>query len=275
VTQNLDDTIRRAVAGDRNALEAVVVATQDDVYRLCLRMLGSQAEAQDCAQEILIKIVTRLSTFRGESAFRTWVWTIGTRHVMAFRRGALERTVDFASIEAMIDAGAGATPIEDDEAEIQRLAEEVRLGCTQAMLVALDRNQRVVYVLSDIFALTSEQVAEVVAIAPPVARKRLQRAREELGAFMQRKCGIVNPVAACRCVRQLPVLVERGIIERRKLPLVDHPRREVLEHAWQELGEIDAIARLHRDHPEYAAPEGLLMRVRELLDSGRYRLLSN
>jgi RNA polymerase sigma factor (sigma-70 family) len=266
-----------AADGNRESLEALVLAMQDDIYNLCMRMLGGPSDAQDATQEVLIKVITHVGSFRGESSFRTWVWRIATHHVLRMKRTQFESTMDFSVLEEMIDAGGSARPAESSELDVQRLAVEVRLGCTQAMLVALDRPDRIVYILGDMFGLTSDQASQVLEIDAATFRKRLERARKRLGEFMQRKCGLVDPVAACRCVRQIPVLVDRGLLDPKRLVLGDHARNAsvgpTLERAWGEMSELDAVARTMNDRPDYAAPAAVIDQLRELLSSGSFQLL--
>ena len=70
--------IEKAVAGDKEALERIVLNLQDMVFNLSLRMLGTFPDAEDAAQDILLKVITHLATFRGESAFTTWFTTKST-----------------------------------------------------------------------------------------------------------------------------------------------------------------------------------------------------
>jgi DNA-directed RNA polymerase specialized sigma24 family protein len=83
-------------------------------------------------------------------------------------RRRLERmaTLNFDEIEQLIDAGQGRSPAPLQEREVSELAEEVRLGCTQAMLGALDPAQRITYILSDIFDLDSRDGAAILGISP-------------------------------------------------------------------------------------------------------------
>lgn len=280
MTQTLEFYASAASAGSRESLHALVRGIQDEIYGLSLRMLGTRADAQDATQEILIKVITHVGSYRGESSFRTWVWKVATRHLLKVRRGRYEASVDFASIEAMIDEGVHS-PLGSPGAaagdDVQRLAEEVRLGCTQAMLVALDREHRIVYILGDVLGLNSDQAAQILTLDAATFRKRLQRARQRLGSFMQRKCGLVDPVAACRCVRQIPVLSARGLLDPKQLTLSEHPRRQLdqtsVNRAWEELAELDSVTRLMRDQPDYAAPEVVFNKLRELFDSKQFELL--
>lgn len=72
----LEAVVARAKSGDSSALDALVRALGNDVFRLSLRMTAHPEDAEDATQEILIKIVTRLDSFRGKSSIRTWAYRI-------------------------------------------------------------------------------------------------------------------------------------------------------------------------------------------------------
>ena len=78
--EELQALAEKATAGDMEALEALVTGVQDMVFNLSLRMLGTFADAEDAAQDILLKMITHLSSFRGESLFTTWVFRIAVNH---------------------------------------------------------------------------------------------------------------------------------------------------------------------------------------------------
>ena len=79
--------IEAALGGDRQALEDLLVGVQDMVFNLSLRMLGTVPDAEDAAQEILVKVMTRLASFRGESSFATWVFRVAANHLKTCRKG--------------------------------------------------------------------------------------------------------------------------------------------------------------------------------------------
>ena len=78
--------VQRATAGDRAALEEVLAGVQDMVFNLSLRMLGTFPDAEDASQEILLRVMTHLSSFRGESAFSTWVFRIAANYLSGYRK---------------------------------------------------------------------------------------------------------------------------------------------------------------------------------------------
>src|ERR1700719_3409294 len=101
------DLVLRARSGDRQALEDVVQRHQAWIYNIAVRMLYHPQDAEDATQEILIKVLTRLSSFEGRSSFRTWLYRIVVNHVLNMKRGraeVLHESVDFASYRAALDA---------------------------------------------------------------------------------------------------------------------------------------------------------------------------
>ena len=78
--------VRLAAEGDKGALEQLLTGVQDLVFNLSLRMLGTIHDAEDASQEILIRVMTNLASFRGESAFTTWVFRIAVNHLKNYRK---------------------------------------------------------------------------------------------------------------------------------------------------------------------------------------------
>ena len=212
----LEELAKRAVAGDGGALTAVVEGVQDDVYRLALRMLWHPQDAEDASQEILFKIVTNLATFRGESAFRTWALRVATNHLLNVRRSRIEeRNLTFDEFGAdLLDGLADPQGGAPDQA---LLVEEVKIGCTQAMLLCLDRDERIAYILGDVFELRSEVAGEILGVEPAAFRKRLSRARGRLRDFMRAYCGLLNSNAPCSCARRVTRAVKAGRVDQSNL----------------------------------------------------------
>src|SRR5690349_9330458 len=102
------DLISRARRGDRDALGELLFAMKDLVYNLAIRMLGNPADAEDASQEILIRLMTGLDTFRGESSFRMWVYRVASNHLLTTRkRQAEERTESFEALASNLQSGLG------------------------------------------------------------------------------------------------------------------------------------------------------------------------
>lgn len=275
----METLVDRALEGSRDALDALVRAIQDDVYGLALRMLWHPHDAADAAQEILIKVVTRLDSFRGESAFRTWCFRIACNHLLTVRAGRAERRmVSFESLAEEFASGAAGRALSTrDGPEDRLLEEEVKLGCTLGILLCLDRPHRLAYVVGEILGMSGDEGADVTGVEPVTYRKRLSRARTRMRAFLEHSCGVVNEAASCRCSRQIGPAVEAGRIEPGKLCFAGHPERprdaRSLVPKLRELEALHATVQLYRSHPDYAAPESLARSIRELLDAGRPSVL--
>ena len=141
--------VAAAVGGDQRALEQLLRAVAVDVRRLAQRMLWHPQDAEDATQEILVKVATRLSTFRGDARVTTWVHRIAVNHLLTMRRGRAEDPAltftDFGDDLARdLDAAYDPRGVDDE-----LLAQEVMVGCTQGMLLCLDREHRVAYVLGE------------------------------------------------------------------------------------------------------------------------------
>ena len=87
----LEDVAKRAIDGDRDALDLVVRELQDDVYGLSLRMLWNREDAEDATQEILVRVVTRLSQFDFRSRLKTWAYRVAVNYILDVKKSAVEQ----------------------------------------------------------------------------------------------------------------------------------------------------------------------------------------
>jgi RNA polymerase sigma factor (sigma-70 family) len=257
---SLDELARRASEGDREALSALVRDLQHPMYRLALRFLGHPDDAQDACQEILIRIVTRLGTFEGRSAFTTWAYTVAMRSLLRTRRRLVEASVQGAEqFAAFLDAGMGEVDPTLEEVEYRLLCEEVRISCTYGMLLCLSRPQRAAYLLADVLGLPDREGAEVLGCTREAFRQRVSRARRTLRQVIDNRCGLVDPANPCRCGRQIASSQAAGILSRDRLPLARHAREEVrvwVEPVAKQLDAVVAIGDLYR-FDRFAAPAQL------------------
>ncbi|MFF7334941.1 RNA polymerase sigma factor [Streptomyces sp. NPDC090306] len=270
------ELVARAAGGDATALEEVVRLLQDPLYRLALRMVWRPADAEDATQEILVRAVTSLSTWRAEARLLTWAYRIGVNHLLNLRRKSPQEQRSLSLDEFGADLADGLAAADHTGPEAELLTAEVRLGCTQAVLQCLERGERVAFVLADVFELSSAEAAYVLGVGPAAYRKRLERARRRIRAFMESTCGIVNPEAFCRCARRVDRAVASGRVDPRRPVYAGHPvtrpGRDVADAAAQ-LARLHDTAAVLRAHPDYAAPRDRTDAVLTVLRSGRFPLL--
>jgi RNA polymerase sigma factor (sigma-70 family) len=268
--------VARAVDGDKAALEEVIRLLADPLYRLALRMVWRPADAEDATQEILIRVVTRLASWRGEAKLLTWAYRIGVNYLLNLHRQTPQEAQQVSLDEFRDNLADGLADADYRGPEAAMLAEEMRLTCTQAMLQCLERGERVAFVLADVFELSSAEAAWVLETTPAAYRKRLERARHRIRAFMESTCGLVNPDAFCRCARRVPKAIAVGRMDPRRPVLTAHPLspsgRSVAAAAAQ-LHRLHDAAAVMAAHPDYAAPQAKVDAIAALLHSGRFPLL--
>ena len=206
------DLVERARSGDANALEKLIVSIQDKIYGLAIRMLWHPDDARDATQEILIRIVTHLSAFRGDSAFSSWCYAVAANYLRTASKSRMEReNYTFTRFEE--DLLDGAEEPSDDlrqRPDYLLLLEEIKIGCTLGMLLCLDRDHRLAYILGEILEVESTEAAMIVNISSDAFRKRLSRARRRIISFTSRLCGVVDPKNACHCRRRATAALESG-----------------------------------------------------------------
>jgi len=257
-----EELVQQVKGGSHEALELLIRRHQPWVYNIVLRMIYHPQDAEDVTQEILIKLLTKLSTFEGRSRFRTWLYRIVTKDVLNMKRARAEdggrRSPVGWTFSAYGRGLNGAADMELPEAgsvpvDTQLLVDEARIGCSSGMLLCLDREQRLVYVLGDILGVTSTIGAELLDITPDNFRQKLARARRDLHSFMQDKCGLVNKANPRRCAKKTRAFMEAGYVDPQNLLFARaHVTRvrDVAARTHQDLAALDAAyAEIHRDHP--------------------------
>jgi RNA polymerase sigma factor (sigma-70 family) len=253
---------RLAQSGSKDALESLVLRHQRWIYNIALRMLFHPQDAEDASQEILVKAITHLSTFRGESQFRTWLYRIAANHLLNVKRASRRiesRTFDEYRRELHGVADADLPDPTAVSADVQLYVHEARIGCTSAMLLCLDAEQRLVYVLGAIFGVSDRVGAELLETSRDNFRQKLTRARRDLRSFMNDECGLVKTSNPCRCAKKTRGFMQAGYIDARTLLFArDHVVR-VRELAASRSDVIDAMdasyAEIHRDHPFQQSPD--------------------
>lgn len=154
-----------ARAGDVDAFEVLVRRHQGKMYRVALRLLGSDADAQDATQETFVRAWRGLGRFRGESAVSTWLYRIVTNrclNVVAARRPAESLDPDLPSV------GSDPAEIAEQRERFAAVARHVR---------SLPPEQRAALVLRDFEGLSYEEVAAVLGVSVAAVKGRIHRAR--------------------------------------------------------------------------------------------------
>ena len=145
--------IEHSLNGNKQALENLIKKHQDWIYNIALTFVGNKNEAGDLTQEVLIKIVVKLDSFKQKSSFRTWIYRIVKNHFLNMKRGKYE-----ANSITFEEFGQGLDQLPNEslfnysyEAENKLLVKEAKISCMKGMLLCLDREQRMIYNIGELF----------------------------------------------------------------------------------------------------------------------------
>ena len=261
-SENTKDSelICQVLNGDQGALELLISRHQAWIYNVAFRMVLVAQDAEDLTQEILIKMITKLSTYDCRKAsFRTWLYKIVTNHIINMKRRGYEKSIlrlenYYSFIETIPDEKITLIP------ETKLVIEDVMIGCVLGSLLCLDRQQRLVFILGVVFNVTSEQGSEIIGISSDNFRTILSRARAKLYNFMNNKCGLVNEKAPCKCRNKVSEFIRQGWHTVDNINFYRKNATKVNELISKKINRFDNtvhhdFVELYRNHPFYEPPD--------------------
>jgi len=263
---NLEILVKKACLGDKYALELVIANIQDLVYNLSLKMLLFPEDAKDATQEILIKVVTHLSTFKHESKFKTWVYRVATNYLLTIKSiKSKEPVISFEEYATLIDTGQSDTfSYTNNEGLLSLLEEEVKISCIHGLLLCLNKTLRIVYILGEILELNSLEGAEILDITPENFRKQLSRSRVKIRNFLNSKCGITNPKNSCRCTKKIDFLISEKKINPNNLQFAQHNRKSIA--LVSKIESLNDSVSLYKSVPNIKTPEVVIQKIRKVIN---------
>ena len=212
------DLIRQAQQGNTSALDRLLRQHQPYVYNVAWKMVRNPTDAEDLAQEALIKITINLGKFNFKSQFRTWAYRIVVNHFLTAQKKPHETVFSgFGEMATRLNATPDVELSEEEKINHEELIKEMGLGCLSGMLLCLDRTQRIVYIIGHMFGGDHTVGAELLGISKTNFRMKLAKARKDLQHFMTNQCGLMNPNNPCRCSKKVTVAVQGGYIDAKHL----------------------------------------------------------
>lgn len=272
------ELIEQAKNGSQTAVEKLILRHQAWIYNVALRMVFHPHDAEEVTQEVLIKAITRLSTFNGESKFRTWLYRVATNHVLNMkRRGGELETQSFSGYGDAIN-GVPDLDLPDPKSvpvEVPLLVEEAKISCTMGMLLCLDRRQRLIFVLAEVFGVSDTAGSEILDMSPDNFRQSLSRARRDLYQFMNSQCGLINASNPCRCHKKTKGFIDAGHVDPNRMTFSSPRVTKIRSVAADTYAQIDNVldqqyAALFRDHP-FLEPKDHILWLRKILEKRDFR----
>lgn len=184
------------------------------VYNIAINMLHNIDEAEDATQQIFLKVIEKYESFNYNSKLETWIYKISKNYLLDYKQKAFNREIsfeEFAKDITSFDPYLGELNLTREETKIY--TEEIKVGCTLAMLQCLDPENRFIYILGNIFNFSSKEASTICNITEESYRKRLSRSRKKITNFVNNRCGLVDSNNYCRCSKRLLIAKEQGRIE--------------------------------------------------------------
>lgn len=272
--EELQALVEKATAGDKQALETLIAGVQDLVFNLSLRMLGTFADAEDAAQDILLKMITHLSSFRGDSSFTTWVFRIAVNHLKNYKKHMFARfplSFEFYG-EDIRNGRIDDVPDLTQNVEKSILAEELKLSCTNVLLQCLDPESRCIFILGTMFKVDSRMAGDILGITPEAYRQRLSRIRGKVADFLKEYCGEYGG-GKCHCADRVNYAIQNHRINPAQLDFTSAvPARELME-VKEAMEEIDGLSQEFSFCRTYQSPAGLRKLMRDFLDGASFSVV--
>ncbi len=270
--------VRKATTGDKMALETLVTGVQDIVFNLSLRMLGTFADAEDATQDILLKMITHLSSFRGDSSFTTWVFSIAANHLKNYKKHmSAHYPLSFEYYGADIENGKiQDVPDLTQNVEKDILAEELKMSCTNVMLQCLDMESRCIFILGTMFKIDSRIAGDILGMTPEAYRQRLSRIRKKMADFLGQYCGEYGS-GRCKCKDRVNYAIQNHRINPLKpdyTAATEIPIQTMLD-VKNAMEDIDDLSQDFSFCKSYQSPERTKHLIQELLNSTQLSIIRN
>ena len=250
------ELISLALNGDRVSLSDLIKRNHQYIFNVALKMVNNVPDAEDITQEILVKIVTNLSKYDStKGKFRTWLYRITFNHFLNLKKATLRKSSnEFRCFFDFIEGSEVIELTDHEEKELQESIEESKLACMAGMLMCLDREQRLVYIVGEIFEINHNIASDFFETSPDNFRQKLSRARKDLHSWMHNRCGLVNDNNPCRCPKKTKGFITNGWVNPSNLKWNSNYKQKIADLTEQKIESTlltidDLYARLYKNHP--------------------------
>jgi RNA polymerase sigma-70 factor (ECF subfamily) len=176
----IDDPItdERRIRGDLQPFEELFKLHHGKVYAVCLRMTGNTAEAEDLSQEVFVQVFRKLGTFRGESAFSTWLHRLTVNHVLMYFRKSRRRREQLTEDGELPERTTKGRNVLTSFPILDRLA-------LDEAIVQLSPGYRAVLLLHDVEGLQHTEIAQILGCSVGTSKSQLHKARMKMRRLLR------------------------------------------------------------------------------------------
>ncbi|MBN2159077.1 MAG: RNA polymerase sigma factor [Spirochaetes bacterium] len=271
------DLIQASLDGNQESLEKLILRHQAWIYNIAFKMVMDHDDASDITQEILIKLITNLSSFDSRKGlFRTWMYRIVANHIINMKKKKFERRIhDFDTYVSLIEKLPDHRSFSHPDSAL--LAEELKVGCMMGMLMCLNRTARLVFLLGAVFEVPDSIGAELVNVSRDNFRKILSRSRHKVYSYMNGICGHMNRNNKCWCAYKVKNFLDLGMMDPAH-PRYSHPEyrrvKDVIERRIDDFTEsfYGPFLAHFRNQPFYEPPD-MTEWFRSLIQNEEFRRL--
>ncbi len=241
-------------------------------------MLFSHQDAEDANQEIWVKTITRLKNFQFKSAFSTWMYRIAVNHILDMKKGRVEKEIKgFQPYGEVLNQISDKELNSAEKIDLKEAVEEAKIGCMSGMLMCLDREQRLLYVLGCIFEIDHHVGSEIFGISKDNYRKKLSRAKKDIHNFMNNQCSLVNKNNPCVCSKKTKGFIEMGFVDPDNYQFNKDFKDKISDRLVEKSDTLDDFAdqyhiQLFQEHPFEEKPITVL---NEILNESKLKSLLN
>lgn len=271
------DLILSSLDGNQESLEKLILRHQAWIYNIAFKMVMDHDDACDITQEILIKIITGLSSYDDRKGlFRTWVYRIVVNHILTIKKKKFERRIhDFETYVSLIEKLPDHRSFSHPDSVL--MAEELKVGCMLGMLMCLNRTARLVFLLGAVFDVSDSLGAELMNLSRENFRKILSRSRHKVYSYMNGICGHMDRKNKCWCAYKVKNFLDLGMMDPAK-PRYNRPEckrvREIVHQRIDDFTEsfYGPFLSHFKNQPFYEPPD-MTEWFRSLIQNDEFRRL--
>lgn len=261
--------VNKAKAGDQKALNILIGIVSDKIFNIAVYFLGEHHLAEDATQDILIKIISNFDKLKEPEKFENWSYSLASNHLRNFKRDS--KRYAHISFEAMTRDSESHLNMPDHDSkvieDIKELAYELKVSCTIAMLMCLNKEERLVFLYSCLLKQNSKTGGQLLEISSDNFRKKLSRAKQKLNNFISNNCGLLNPDNSCKCKIRVNYALSQKRISKEKLYYISEnyiKNNESLAEKIDKMEELEDLNSVFHNNPNYNLPNEIISKAYDL-----------